>query len=169
MKISMIAAHDSNRLIGSPSGIPWRLPRDQRHFRSYTAGKAMLLGRRTFAEMLGWFTNQRPIVISRDADYASGGAPQNFKVGASVPAAIEIAREAGESELVVSGGAQIYELALPFADELLITEVHAQFDGDSFFPEYPPTNWQEIPRQRFEADAENPQALSFVRHQRLPT
>ena len=64
------------------------------------------------------------------------------------------------------GGAQIYQLALPFADELLITEVHDEFDGNSFFPPYPLENWQEISRQHFPADTDNPQALSFVHYQR---
>lgn len=126
----------------------------------------MLLGRRTFDEMLGWFTSQRPIVVTRDPNHAPDGIPANLQLAASVAAAIEIARSADERELVVSGGAQIYQLALPFADELFITEVHAQFGGNAFFPEYPPENWQEISRQRFEADAENSHALSFVHYLR---
>ena len=166
MKITLIAAHDSNRLIGSSAGLPWFLPRDQQYFRSYTAGKAMLLGRRTFEEMLGWFTDQRPIVVSRDSNYDPSRAPQNLKIAPSISKAIDFAQEASEPELVVSGGAQIYQQALPVADELLITEVHAIFSGDSFFPEYSQENWQEIFRQRFDADAQNPHALSFVHYQR---
>lgn len=162
MKVSMIAACDENRLIGSAEGIPWQLPRDTEHFRSYTQGKAMLVGRRTFGEMEGWFTTQRPIVLSSNQDF-DGGC---FSVAPDLEAALGLARSRGEDELVVSGGAQVYELAMPVADELLITEVHAIFAGCAYFPAISPECWFEIKRERFEADEENPHAMSFVYYQR---
>jgi dihydrofolate reductase len=168
MKISMIAALDENRLIGSGAGIPWHLPRDSQHFRDYTAGKAMLLGRRTVEEMTGWFATQRPIVLTRDAGYAPAGGevPAGFAVAGSVESAMELAKSRGEDELVVSGGAQVYVLALPFAKELLITEVHASFAGRAYFPEILPVEWHEVARERFEVDVGNPHAMSFVRYRR---
>lgn len=166
MKISMIAAHDSNRLIGSHSRIPWHLPRDQQHFRAYTANKSLLLGRRTCDEMLGWFSDHRPIVLTRNANYAPPGAPDNLVLASSIGEAVDRARAAGEEELVVCGGAQIYQLALPVADRLVITQIHAQFEGDSYFPAYSGENWRLVSRQDVAADAENPFPLSFVEYQR---
>ena len=166
MKVSMIAAMDENRLIGSGSGIPWHLPRDQRHFRAYTAGKALLLGRRTFEEMLGWFTDQRPIVLSRDTTYAPAKAPPGLGVAGSLAGACDLASAAGERELVVLGGAQIYKLALPIADELILTEVHAEFEGGAYFPSFGEEDWREVARERFEADADNAYAMSFVTYRR---
>ncbi|MCB1078710.1 MAG: dihydrofolate reductase, partial [Verrucomicrobiae bacterium] len=70
MKISMIAALDRNRVIGTGNGgLPWRLPRDVSHFREYTQGKHLLIGRRTYEEMLGWFSDQVPIVLTHRRDY----------------------------------------------------------------------------------------------------
>jgi dihydrofolate reductase len=166
MKISMIAALDENRLIASASGIPWSLPRDSRHFREYTADKAMLLGRRTFDEMTGWFTTQRPIVVTRQESDVPADPPAGLTVVGSVEAAIAHARRADEAELVVSGGAQIYELALPFADELVLTEIHGEFDGDRYFPAFAASDWEVVARQHFEADAENSHAMSVVTYRR---
>ena len=162
MKISLIAALDENRLIGSDRGIPWHLPRDIQHFRSFTTDKAMLLGRRTFEEMSGWFTTQRPIVLSRERDYS----PQGAVLAAGVREAVALAIANEEEYLVVAGGAQIYELALPVADELLITEVHAKFSGNAYFPAILPEDWQETSRERFEVDGENAHPMSFVRYRR---
>ena len=165
-KFSMIAAHDDNRVIGSRPGIPWQMPRDKKHFRAYTAGKAMLLGRRTFEEMNGWFTDQRPMVVTRQESYTP---TEDYPVAVveSVEAAIHLAQTHDEQELVVAGGAQIYELALPFATDLLITEVHGNFEGDAYFPELPADEWEEVSREHFPADENHSHAMSFVRYFRI--
>jgi dihydrofolate reductase len=163
MKVSMICAMARNRVIGTGhGGIPWRLPRDSRHFRSYTQGHHMLLGRKTFEEMTGWFTTQTPIVLTRRRDYH----PESARVVHSVPDAIEWARRAGDDELVVSGGASVYQEALPYADELVLTLV-AAVDGQTRFPDYETVGpWDEIGRERIQADDENEYAMSFVRLRR---
>jgi len=166
MKVSLIAALDQNRLLGAGGGIPWHLPRDQRHFREFSAGKALLLGRKTFEEMAGWFTTQRPLVLSRDRRFSPPDPPPGFCRVASVEEALETARGLGVGELVVCGGAQIYRLALPFADELVLTEVHAAFHGDAFFPEFSLEEWVEVARARFEPDALNAHAMSIARYRR---
>ncbi|MGI9240043.1 MAG: dihydrofolate reductase [Verrucomicrobiales bacterium] len=163
MKISIIAALDENRLIGTGSGIPWELPRDRQHFRDSAAGMAMLLGRRTFEEMHGWFTDQRPIVLTRRVDY---GDFLGVSVVGSIEAALDEARGRGESELLVAGGADVYALALPFADQLILTEVESAFQGEVYFPEFSTSDWEEVSRVRFEADAENVHAMSFVTYRR---
>ncbi len=165
MKVTLIAAMDEDRLIGvAGGGLPWRgLERDKCHFRSYTAGKALLLGRRTFEEMLGWFDGgHRPIVVTRDPSYRpEGGHP----VVASVDEGVGLARARGEGELVGCGGATLYRLALPAASELNLTVVHHRFgpaEGGAFFPDPGPEGFREVGRERFEADDENPWPMSFV-------
>lgn len=164
-RLTLIAAMDENRLIGlEGGGLPWAgLERDKQHFRDYTEGKAMLLGRQTFEEMSGWFGGgRRPIVVSRDRGYvAEGGYP----VVDSVVEGIELAEASGEAELVVSGGAAIYALAMPLADELNITIVHERFaaEGGAYFPGWQGLGFREVARQRFEADADKVHAMSFVR------
>lgn len=158
MKISMIAALARNRVIGTggeAGGIPWRLPRDSTRFRGYTEGKWMLIGRKTFEEMDGWFTTQTPIVLTRQTGF-DHAAP-------SVESAIELAKAGGAVELVVSGGASVYEAALHFADELVLTFVHADVDGAARFPNYSAAaSWIETSRESFPADEENEFGMTFV-------
>jgi len=156
----MIAAMARDRVIGTGhGGIPWQLPRDSQHFRRYTAGHHMLLGRKTYEEMEGWFTSQTPLILTRKADYQ----PDLGQAVSDVPQAIEIAKAAGASELVVSGGASIYEAALPYADLLVLTLVHADVEGEVQFPDYEAAaDWEEVSREEFPADEENEFAMSFV-------
>ncbi|MFV1994711.1 MAG: dihydrofolate reductase, partial [Verrucomicrobiales bacterium] len=129
----MIAAMARGRVIGTGhGGIPWHLPRDSGHFRSYTRGHHMLLGRTTFEEMSGWFTSQIPLVLTRRENYRVEGG----SAAGTIEDAIAIAEAAGEDELVVSGGASIYRAALPFAHELVLTLVDADVEGSAHFPDY---------------------------------
>lgn len=167
MKVTMIAALDEGRLIGTGSGLPWNLPRDRRHFREMASGKAMLLGRRTFEEMAGWFSDQRPIVLTRQANYRPpAGLPTGIIIASSIGAALDAARSRGESGLLVAGGGQIYGLALPFADELILTEVAADLAGEVYFPKFSLQDWEEISREHFEADADNRHAMNIVVYRR---
>lgn len=136
MIVSLIAAVSKNGVIGTgDGGIPWHLPRDSQHFRSYTAGKWMLLGRRTFLEMDGWFKDQTPVVLTRSGAFE---VPGGYRVN-SVQEAVELAKDNNAEELVVSGGSQIYQMALPMVDKLVLTEVDAEIAGKVKFPE---VDWQ---------------------------
>jgi len=149
----------AQRVIGTGSGIPWHLPRDSAHFRAYTAGKAMLLGRRTYEEMIGWFTTQTPIVLTRDSGQTLEGAP---RLVTSVEAAIEAARGLEMEELVVSGGAQIYAAALESADSLVLTLVDAEVEGVARFPEFKGSDdWHCRASEWHAADAENAHAMEI--------
>ncbi len=155
----MISAMTSERVIGTGNGIPWRLPRDSRHFRSYTTGKPMLLGRRTYEEMLGWFTTQTPIILTRQEGYR---APAGAHVVHEVAGAVALAEALGAAELVVSGGAQIYAAALPLAEELILTLVDARVEGSARFPDFrADDSWICQRRERHEADRENAHAMEF--------
>ncbi len=161
----MIAAMTPDRVIGTGhGGIPWHLPRDGQHFRSYTAGHHMLLGRLTFEEMDGWFTTQTPIVLTRDLRYEVA----NGKVAQTIDQAVQLAAEAGDTELVVSGGASVYQLALPKADELILTIVQAEIEGQAHFPDYQSQGaWTLLETQSFPADGENEHAIEIQRLHRI--
>ena len=166
MKVSMIAAMDRSRLIGNAEGgIPWRLPRDTQHFRDYTAGKHMLLGRKTISEMEGWFTDQTPIVLTH-------APPPNFpwpRVAHSVEEAVTEAFEDGAEELVVSGGASVYAAALPYADELVLTRIDTEVNGEGRrFPDYEAEiEWEMLSESHFPRDEETPFAMDILHLRRV--
>ena len=156
----MIAAMTPNRVIGTGQGIPWHLPRDSQHFRSYTAGKPMLLGRRTFEEMNGWFTTQTPIILTHQPNYTANDA----LVVHDMAEALTVADQTGADEFVVSGGAQIYATALDYADELILTIVDATIEGTARFPDFLSAgDWHCNHRESYPADQENDHPMEFQR------
>lgn len=154
MIISLIVAVAKNGVIGkSEGGIPWHLPRDSRHFRDYTSGKWMVVGRRTYSEMIGWFKDRTPIVVTRNPEYQAG---DSIHTAQSVEAAIEIAQANQVDELVVAGGGELYKAALPLVDKLLITHVDAEIlDGSVHFPEIDMQDWQLDRVETWRSDSEN--------------
>ncbi len=171
MKVSMIAAMDRQRVIGGKDGgIPWHLPRDIRHFREYTAGKHVLLGRRTWEEMDGWFTDQTPIVMTHRRDFEIDVG----RVAHSAEEAVTEAFEDGAEELVVSGGAAVFAAALPYADELVLTKLDLSTFGEEVpddvprFPDYETEiEWEIVSEEQYPADEENETAMAFVRLRRV--
>ena len=159
MLLTLIAAMDENRLLAEANGIPWKLPRDVTHFREYTADKWLLLGRTTYEEMRGWFRpGHFPLVLSSRC----GWDPEIGRVVSSVPQAIAMAEAAGQPELVCIGGGQVFAAALPHANKLLLTRVHASIQPEGrpvYFPEWDASQWEDITTWRQPVDAEH--ALPF--------
>lgn len=154
----MISAMTSRGVIGTGEGIPWHLPRDSRHLRAFTAGKVMLVGRRTFEEMRGWFTTQTPIVLTRQATYDAGGA----LIAGDVPEALAAGKRLGATELVVSGGGQVYAAALPYATELILTIVAVDIEGRARFPDFRSgSGWRCDRTERHASDEENAYSMEF--------
>ncbi|MCK5875623.1 MAG: dihydrofolate reductase [Alcanivoracaceae bacterium] len=166
MKLSLIVAKATNGCIGRDNKLPWYLPGDLKYFKQATFGKPIIMGRKTWESLKGPLPGRANIVISRQRGYVAEGA----RVVASLDEAIRLAESIavidGVDEVVVIGGAQIYAEALPRADVLYITEVHADVEGDAFFPEYDASVWQEAGRQDFSAEGPNPYDYSFVVLQR---
>jgi len=144
MIISLIAALASNRAIGKDNALLWHLPEDMRHFRETTRGKPVIMGRKTWESLPESFRplpGRHNIVVSRDLAYQASGATlaQSFEDALRQAADVE--------EVFVIGGEQLYREALPLASRLYLTEIEQSFDGDAFFPDIPPQDWQEISRQ----------------------
>jgi len=146
MEIIAVAAVSENGVIGSGDDLPWHLPHESRRYRDRVADDTVVLGRRTF-EMFDELPGARQIVLSRSE--RTYDAPTAVHAG-SVEAAVELARERGDQTLYVLGGAGIYDAFLPHYDQMLLSRVDGEFDGDAHFPEFDRSAWELVDQERFE-------------------
>ena len=150
-----------DRVIGVDNSLPWKLPSDMKWFRQHTLGKPIVMGRKTFESFGGRTLPDRPnIIITRDENYKVEGAIVTHSIDEALKAAGNV------DEVMIIGGASFYEQMLPRADRMYLTFVHADVDGDAWFPEYDESNWQETERVDVEADEKNAFDHSFVILQR---
>jgi dihydrofolate reductase len=161
--LTLIAAVSADGFISTGTGVPWHLPRDKEHFRRTTRGQWLLIGRRTYEEMTGWFEDHHPLVLTRSPIYI----PPAGEVVASVAEALQVAAAGGASELFVCGGGEAYAAAMPCADRLILTHVDSTLGSGVPFPTVNPADWQETSRQDFPADTTHAHALRFSTYERL--
>ncbi|HEB92911.1 MAG TPA: type 3 dihydrofolate reductase [Gammaproteobacteria bacterium] len=161
MTVSLIWAMADNRVIGIENRLPWKLPADMQWFRRQTMGKPIVMGRLTF-ESFGArpLPGRRNLIVSRNPGYRAEGA----EVFESLAAALAVTAE--DEEVMVIGGASLYAQALPHADRLYMSLVHAEVEGDAHFPDFDRDQWQEVERTDCDADEKNPYPYSFVILQR---
>ncbi len=129
--LSLIAAVDRNGAIGKANALLWHEPEDQKHFRRVTMGAPVIMGRKTWDSLPARFRplpGRRNVVVTRNVEWRAAGA----EAVASIDAALTLLADAAKAFVI--GGAEIYALALPLADELVLTEIDADLDGDTFFP-----------------------------------
>ena len=142
--ISFVLARADNGVIGVDNAIPWRIPEDMKRFKALTMGKPIVMGRKTWDSFpkkpLPGRTN---IVITRDTNWRAEGAV----VVHSLEEALKTAGHEKPDEIVVIGGAEIYRLALPHAERIHLTEVHAEVAGDATLPSFDPALWRESARE----------------------
>ncbi len=173
MKVSLLVAVAENRVIGRDGRLPWYLPADLKYFKKLTRGHTVIMGRKThesIIERLGKpLPKRRSLVLSRDPSYQAPGV----EVASSLEQALEIAAgepevtpEAGERNIFVIGGAAVFAEALPLADRLYLTRVHAEVDGDVFFPEIDDASWLLISEDPREADQRHAYPFSFLVYDR---
>jgi dihydrofolate reductase len=162
MKLTMIWAMSRNRTIGRNNALPWHLPEDMKYFKRVTMGKPIIMGRKTWESIGRPLPGRSNIVITRDPSYTAEGVKIVRTLEEAISLAESIALIDGAEEAVVIGGAQIYALALPLADRLYMTQVHAEVEGDAFFPQFDLTQWNELGREDFSAAGPNPYDYSFV-------
>ncbi|WP_342541667.1 dihydrofolate reductase [Paenisporosarcina sp. FSL H8-0542] len=129
--ISLIVAHDMNRVIGKDNKMPWHIPNELAYFKEKTMGKAIVMGRNTFESIGRPLPGRLNIVITRNTSYN----PEGVTVVHSIEEAIEIARKHHE-EVMVIGGEQIFKEVLPYTDLIYVTLIQNEFEGDTFFPPY---------------------------------
>ncbi|KJS13587.1 MAG: diacylglycerol kinase [Hoeflea sp. BRH_c9] len=142
-KIVLVAAHARNMVIGRDGDMPWRLPTDLKHFKAVTLGTPVIMGRKTFLSIGRPLPGRANIIVSR-----SGFAADGVETVASLKAAIELARhharQSGAAQVSVLGGGEIYAQAIDLADELVLTEVDADIEGDTVFPAIDSSLWQKV-------------------------
>ncbi|RZJ30876.1 MAG: dihydrofolate reductase [Flavobacterium sp.] len=134
--IILIAAIAENNALGKDNQLPWHLPDDFKRFKSVTSGHYIIMGRKTFESFPKPLPNRTHVVITRQKDYQADGCI----IVDSIEKALEISPK--DQDVFVIGGGEIFTLAMPFADKLDITQVHASVDGDAFFPEIRPDEWK---------------------------
>jgi len=149
---------DSKKGIGIQNALPWRLPEDLAHFKRTTTGHPVIMGRNTFDSIGRPLPNRRNIVVSRNPEWGHAGV--------ECVHSLEAARElvAGMDAFVI-GGTQIYRLALPVVDTLIVTEIHREFDCDAFFPEFPAGLWEETAREAHRSE-QNDFTYAFVTYKK---
>lgn len=160
MTVTCIAAVSSNGVIGKNGKLPWRLPADLKHFREATWGKSLVLGRKTYDSLKGPLPGRKIIVIS--------GTPrpdaQGIRWVRSFDDALRLCR--GEEDVMIGGGEAVYRAALPIADRVDLTLVHATFEGDAHFPLESLEDFELIRDRRHAADEKNPHDYSFRLYER---
>jgi dihydrofolate reductase len=161
--LTLIAAVSADGFISTGKGVPWHLPRDIAHFRSTTSDQWLLIGRSTYLEMLGWFKNHRPLVLTRDPAFI----PPIGQAVSSVAEALQVAEEGGAADLFVCGGGGAYNAAMPWADRLILTHVDCALGSGVPFPAMNPGEWQMTTRQDFSADADHAHGHQIATYQRL--
>ena len=162
MKLAMIWGMSRNRTIGRNNALPWHLSEDLKYFRRVTMGKPIIMGRKTWESIGKPLPGRSNIVITRDPAYSAEGVKVVRTLEDAISLAENIALIDGAEEAVVIGGAQIYAQALPLAQRLYMTQVHAEVEGDTFFPQFDLTQWNEIGHEDFAASGPNPYDYSFV-------
>lgn len=139
MKLILIAALNTRRLIGRQGTLPWHYPADLQHFKRSTLGHPILAGRKTYESFQRRPLPGRPnLVLSRDPGYQ---VPAGVYLCHTLEEALTCGRQLGTGKLYVVGGAQLYQLTLSLADELLLTWVPDQVEGDAYFPAWNESEW----------------------------
>jgi len=159
MDIALIAALAENGVVGRDNQLPWHLPGDLPYFKRVTLGKPVVMGRKTWDSIGRPLPGRANIVVSRQVGLQLEGATVVADIESALALASGIAAAAGVQELMVIGGAEIYALALPLAQRLYLTEVHAEVAGDAWFPPWNRDDWQERSREYHSAAADNPYEL----------
>jgi dihydrofolate reductase len=161
MEKIIIAAKAANNVIGKDNFLPWHLPADMNFFMGTIKDQFLIAGRKFFESVQGievFHEGVKGIVISRQKDYQS----PTHSVAHSIEEAFQMAEKTGVLKLYILGGGEIYKQAIALADRLIITEIHSEFAGDTFFPEIDKYHWQEVSRIDCQKDSVNPYNYSFV-------
>lgn len=164
MKISLVAAVAKNGVIGKENDLVWKLPTDFKRFKRITSGNYILMGRKTFESLGKPLPNRTHVVVTRNKDYE---VPEGHHVFTEIRDAFIFCLKAGIDILYVIGGGEIYKESIDIADEMLLTHVEASPEGDAYFPEWNPEEWEETFREFHPKNDKNEFDFSFVNYKRI--
>jgi dihydrofolate reductase len=163
-KISLIAAMSENRVIGYRNRLPWHMPADWAHFRKVTKGKVFIMGRNSYEAEDALLSDKMSIILSQHAEITPA---RNCYRAKRLEEAFHLARE--EKEVFILGGENVFRQTVFFADYIFLTIIHAQVNGDAFFPEFEQDHWILVKDQFLKKDQENIYNYSFREYQKIPS
>ena len=159
MIVSQIAAMSENHVIGKNNQLLWHMPEDLKHFKNTTSGHTVIMGRKTFDSVGKPLPRRRNIIITRQNITIEGCEVVN-----SIEAALALC--AGDDEVFIVGGAEIYKQSLHLTNRVYLTIIHHYFEGDSFFPQLSQNDWKEVSHENHPVDDKNAFPYSFITYQR---
>lgn len=161
MNLTIIAAISQNRVIGRDNDLVWHLPDDLKRFKELTKGHHVIMGRKTFESVGRPLPGRTNILVTNQRDYKAPGCIIVHTLKEA------ILKAENDSQPYVIGGGKIYEQALPMADTLELTYIHAEVDGDTYFPEIDTKKWQIVAKVSHAADDQHEFAFDFLTYQRV--
>ncbi len=165
MTKSIIVAKTKNHVIGKDSQLLWHLPKDMQYFKRTTMGHHVIMGRKTFASIKKPLPGRKLIIMTRTLNYCV----ERCTVVQDITSALTVAEQAGEAEVFIAGGGEIYQATLALADKIYLTEIKVSLGGDTFFPMLNANEWKEIKRIHHPKDAQHAYAYDFVEMVRRDT
>jgi dihydrofolate reductase len=160
MSLSLIVAMARNRTIGVNNTLPWRCPEDLKHFKALTMGHHMIMGRKTFESIGKPLPGRTTVVVTRNSDLEIEGCLIEHSLTEAIAAC------AGDDEIFIVGGAELYRQAIDLVDTLYITEIQQDVEGDAHFPELDKTEWVETAREVRSQETPQPLHYHFVTYRR---
>lgn len=161
-ELAIIVAAAENRTIGKGNKMPWRLPGDLQYFKRVTMGSPIIMGRKTFESIGRVLPGRLNVVVTRNPEWKHEGLVAANSLDEAKNIALEHAHKNNNDHVFVVGGAQLYEQALQLSTKLYFTEVHAEIEGDVFFPLLDMSEWQEISRESPQQTDGDSHSYSFV-------
>src|SRR5699024_6768222 len=160
--LSMIFANDRNYLIGKDNWIPWDIPNDLGNFKAMTTGKTIIMGRKTFESFGKPLPNRHHVVLTRNKDFKADSCVVFHKI----EDVLDYIKPFSNQEVIVIGGSEIYQQFLKYADRLYITYIDAEFEGDTYLPEFDLSNWRLTSKEKGIKNEENPYDYYFLQYDR---
>jgi dihydrofolate reductase len=160
--LKILVAFDENRVIGKSNALIWHLPADLKRFKALTTGHVIIMGRKTYESIGRPLPNRTTVVISRQQDLQIDGVILAHSVEEAILKAKSITRD----DIFIVGGAEIYSLSLPLADEILVTQLHDIFEGDAYFPAIASDLWEVVETERGVTDEQNAYQFSYLTYRR---
>ena len=162
MKISAIVAMTKKRVIGKEGKLPWCLPEDLKRFKDITCGHIVIMGRKTYESIGKPLPDRVNIIMTSDKDYEASGCIVANSVGETLRITGWLGKDKKIDNVFVIGGSEIYTCMIHFVDTLYITKIDKDFDGDTYFPEIDFERWEEVSREDYTSEGNDPFTYSFL-------
>lgn len=166
LKVTLVVAATRNNVIGRQGDMPWRMPSSLKRFRALTMGRPMIMGRKTYQAIGRPLDGRDTIVVTRDKTFSAAGVHVAGSLSEAFALAARLAAERGTDEIIIAGGGEIYELALPYATDVHLDRIDTELKGDAYFPSLDPLEWREVDREplpRHPRDEFSATAVHFCR------